>query len=415
MSFVSITSVIADSGCFVSEKNKGISVSISDPAPNKSTSNQSGPSTPSLDDFEQLLLLGHGGTCIVYLVRKISTGRLYALKQRILRTIAEIDSAPKSLLALEASWSDAKYYYLLTPWCAGKDLASLLLGERKLSSDRVKFYMSQLVLALETLHDLNIVHRDIKTANIFITGNGNLILGDFGLAKQFCPSLMHGSAQPFEISFDVDPNATGGSFLIPSVEDLTCTTNERCGTPSWMSPAQIAGSAYSFDADVWGLGMVMFKMLTGRLPCDDSGVAEADVTFRASDCVDPVAQDLVRGLLNKDQSARMTIVEAKQHPYFRNVNWAAVAGHTERAPWTPLPASVPVQPRKTPLTTGVPYCEGEDRLPEFVYATPGFFSPPPGPLKAFVLKLAGIFRSSRKVKANRSPTASPSAISRSDR
>ncbi|KAK7029805.1 kinase-like domain-containing protein [Favolaschia claudopus] len=157
---------------------------------------------------------------------------------------------------------------LVKPWCAGKDLASLLLDERKLSSDRVKFYMSQLVLALETLHDLNIVHRDVKTANIFLTGDGNLILGDFGLAKQFCTNL-------------------------------TCTTNERCGIPSWMSPAQIAGSAYSFDTDMWGLGMVMFRMLTGRLPSDDSGVAEADVTFRAGDCVDSIAQDL--------------------HPYFRDV------------------------------------------------------------------------------------------------
>ncbi|KAK7049024.1 hypothetical protein R3P38DRAFT_3620539 [Favolaschia claudopus] len=177
-----LTALVPDGEASTTSKAAG-------PAVDQSTSSdQTGSSTPSLDDFEQLLLLGHGGTCIVYLVRKISTVRLYALKQvrkdkadvsqeqRILRTIAELDNAPKSLLTLEASRSDAKYYYLLTE----------------------------------------------KT---------------------------------------------------------------------WV---------------------------------------------------------------------------------------ASSAGHTERAPWTPPLRSVPVQPRKTPLTTGVPYRQGEDRLPQFVYATPGFFSPPPG-------------------------------------
>ncbi|KAJ7356591.1 kinase-like domain-containing protein [Mycena albidolilacea] len=360
----------------------------------------------SLIDFEHLALIGSGATYSVYLVRQKSTGGLYALKQAakldqsadiqneqdILKSISGLSDAPKSLLALEASWSDADFYYLLTPWYEGKDLSTLLRNGQKFTADRVKTYMCQLVLAVEALHSLNVIHRDIKPANIFLTRDGNVVLGDFGFAKSFEAS----PKEPTEFAFDIDPEAPPGSFLVPSSDNIS---RETCGTLNWMSPAQHAGTDYSYDADVWALGLVMFKMATGRLPFgEDIGARDVSaayafdpIDFRAEDTIDSVAEDLIRGLLKEDRDARMTIAEAKAHAYFRGVNWAAAAQHEGTATWAPRKAYVPKEALKKPLINGKAYEAGQGGLPSFVFVRPGFFDPPPGPVKALALKIARIF------------------------
>ncbi|KAJ7836367.1 kinase-like domain-containing protein [Mycena olivaceomarginata] len=370
--------------------------------------------TLSLKDFEHLALIGSGATCSVYLVRQKSTGGLYALKQAakldqpadiqneqdILKSISGLSDAPKSLLALEASWSDAGFYYLLTPWYEGKDLSTLLRNGRKFTADRVKTYMCQLVLAVEALHSLNIIHRDIKPANIFLTRDGNVVLGDFGFAKSFEAS----PKEPTEFAFDIDPEAPPGSFLVLSSDNIACISCETCGTLNWMSPAQHAGTDYSYDADVWALGLVMFKMATGRLPFgEDIGVRDVPaayafdpIDFRAEDTIDSVAEDLIRGLLKKDRDARMTIAEAKAHAYFRGVNWAAAAQHEGPATWAPRKAYVPKEAPKKPLINGKAYEADQGGLPSFVFVRPGFFDPPPGLVKALALKIARIFGCSGK-------------------
>jgi serine/threonine protein kinase len=199
----------------------------------------------------------------------------------------------------------------------------LLRNGQKFTADRVKTYMCQLVLAVEALHSLNVIHRDIKPANIFLTRDGNVVLGDFGFAKSFEAS----PKKPTEFVFDIDPEAPPGSFLVPSSDNIACISRETCGTLNWMSPAQHAGTDYSYDADLWALGLMMFKMATGRLPFgEDIGVRDVPaayafdpIDFRAEDTIDSVAEDLIRGLLKKDRDARMTIAEAKAHAYFRGV------------------------------------------------------------------------------------------------
>ncbi|KAJ6463344.1 kinase-like domain-containing protein, partial [Mycena sanguinolenta] len=348
-------------------------------------------------DFHQLLFIGRGATCSVYLVRHKGTGRLFAMKQMpklyqeadveqelsILKAISTLPGAPRSLLTLEASWTDAKYFYLVTPWYEGKDLSTTLVNGTKFAPDRVKNYMAQLLLAVEALHRLNVIHRDLKPANIFLTKEGNVVLGDFGFSKRFRTTFMNGAEdEPTEVSFEIDPDATSGSFLVPTFEDLTCTTADSTGTLHWMSPAQHAGTEYSFDADMWALGLLMFKMLTGRLPFNGDDANEIDkiqlayateeVEFRPEDGVDSCAQDLIRGLLNKDRHERTTLAEAKAHPYFQGVNWTAAARHTGPATWTPRKPYVPEGPRKTPLTTGAPYQNSQDDFPGFVFVKPGF-------------------------------------------
>ncbi|KAJ7686841.1 kinase-like domain-containing protein [Mycena rosella] len=139
-----------------------------------------------------------GGTSSVYLIQEKETSKLYALKQvpkweqytdvvqeqAILRTMAALLDGASSFLLLVGIWSDSKYHYLLTPWCGGKDLLSLLVNRQKFEVDQV--------VAVKTLHQLNTIHCDIQPANIFLTKEGNMVLGDSGLAKRFSPSLMSG-------------------------------------------------------------------------------------------------------------------------------------------------------------------------------------------------------------------------------
>ncbi|KAJ6463380.1 kinase-like domain-containing protein [Mycena sanguinolenta] len=399
--------VISPAGAETETVNKGISsVSLTKDGIQYNLTLVSGTLTPSLEDFHQLLLIGRGATCPVYLVHEESTGQFYALKQMsksdqaadieqeqsILKTITTLPDAPRSLLSLVASWADKDHFYILTPWYEGKDLSTTLVNGTKFALDRVKNCVAQLLLAVELLYSLNVIHRDLKPANIFLTKEGNVVLGDFGFSKRFRTTFMNGAEEP-----TVDPDATSGSFLVPTFEDLTCTTSDSTGILHWMSPAQHAGTEYSFDADMWALGLLMFRMLTGRLPFNGDDANDVDtiqvtyateeVEFRPEDGVDPCAQDLIRGLLNKDPHQRTTLAEAKTHLYFNGINWTVAARHTGPATWAPRKPYVPEGPHKTLLTMDALYQNGQDDFPGFVFVKPGFFDPPPGHVKAFVLKV----------------------------
>lgn len=114
------------------------------------------------------------------------------------------------------------------------------------------------------------MHRDIKPGNILIDPDGHIRLCDFGSAKAFYePTGWREKEEPIPdfISFDVDGSCNSGSFLKPNLEPVYMA-QESCGTPYFMSPEQHLGTDYSFDVDYWGLGVTMYRMLTGRVCCD---------------------------------------------------------------------------------------------------------------------------------------------------
>ncbi|KAJ7166478.1 kinase-like domain-containing protein [Mycena crocata] len=386
---------------------------VSTPTSHAGTHPDQGP--PSVDDFEILLLLGRGGTSSVYMVRERKTRALYALKQApkscqsadlaqeqlIMKCITELPDSPRSLLPLVGSWSDDQYFYLLTPWCGGKDLSSLAVNSQQLGGDRVKMFMAELVVAVEALHNLGYIHRDIKPANVFLTKEGHVVLGDFGFAKR----LNSGES---DLSFDADPNASSGSFLKPG--DVSLSTQERCGTLHWMSPSQHAGSPYAFDADMWALGLLMFKMSTGRLPfgnradtTDEVHTAYANdpIELAPTDPLDDMAKDLIAGLLRKDPRTRTTIPQMKAHKYFAGVDWEAVARHESPVSWVPREPFIPEHGRPKLLSPGVPYKAGADPHPAFAFVAPSFLKRPPGPLKALAQRIARCFRKTNMVSIKR--------------
>ena len=87
------------------------------------------------------------------------------------------------IVELKASFQEGDYLYLVMEYLPGGDLMNLLIEKDILTEKEAKFYISELILAVESIHNLDCIHRDIKPDNILIDKNGHIKLSDFGLAK----------------------------------------------------------------------------------------------------------------------------------------------------------------------------------------------------------------------------------------
>lgn len=149
-------------------------------------------------------------------------------------------------------------------------------------------YVAQITLAIMIMHNKNILHRDIKTQNIFICSNGTLKLGDFGISRE--------------------------------LESNDAKAGTSCGTPLFMPPEVCQGKPYDYKADVWALGVILYELITLRKPFDAetiNGVLQQIV--KAS--YEPLPYDtdsdlkmLVPYLLNKDYAKRPSIFDVAAFP-----------------------------------------------------------------------------------------------------
>merc|ERR1719209_441806 len=89
------------------------------------------------------------------------------------------------LVKLLFSFQDNKYLYLVMEYCGGGDLMTILMREDILTESQTRFYMAELACAVNSVHELKFVHRDLKPDNVLIANNGHIKLSDFGLAKRF--------------------------------------------------------------------------------------------------------------------------------------------------------------------------------------------------------------------------------------
>ena len=101
---------------------------------------------------------------------------------------------------LKYSFQDEKYLYLVMEFCAGGDLMNLLIKKDILTEDETRFYIAEIVLAVESIHNMHYTHRDLKPDNILIDCSGHLKLSDFGLCKHYSLNLNSGQQHPMETS-----------------------------------------------------------------------------------------------------------------------------------------------------------------------------------------------------------------------
>jgi len=281
-------------------------------------------------DFEFLKLIGRGTFGKVFQVRKRDTKRIYAMKvlskkeivakKEVAHTIGERKILQRSLdspflVGLKFSFQTDADLYLVTDFKSGGELFWHLQRETRFSEERARFYIAELVLALEHLHKFNIVYRDLKPENILLDATGHVALCDFGLSKA-----------------DLHP------------DELTTTF---CGTTEYLAPEiLLSEQGYSKIVDFWSLGVLLFEMCCGWSPfyAEDTQQMYKNICFGKirfpKGVINEDGKQFVKGLLNRNPKHRLGALrdaeELKEHPFFKMIDWKALALKQVTPPFKPV-------------------------------------------------------------------------------
>ncbi|KAA8543558.1 hypothetical protein F0562_021696 [Nyssa sinensis] len=248
-------------------------------------------------------------------------------------------------------------------YCPGRDLNSLRKKqtEKMFSDDIIRFYAAELILALEYLHGLGIVYRDLKPENVMIQENGHLMLVDFDLSTKLSlksPETLPVitsvvKSEPMKknrlLSFyrccnsgispedSVSPPELVVNLAI-SESDLVTKSNSFVGTEEYVAPEIILCKGHDFAVDWWCLGIVLYEMLYGTTPFRGSNRQETfqRILTKSPELVGEPTQlrDLIGKLLEKDPKQRISLEGIKGHDFFRGLDWDLI-WRISRPPFIP--------------------------------------------------------------------------------
>eukprot|EP00052_Salpingoeca_macrocollata_P020545 m.172964 g.172964 ORF g.172964 m.172964 type:complete len:517 (-) comp21289_c0_seq6:69-1619(-) len=279
----------------------------------------------TIDDFVVLKVIGKGSFGKVMMVRKKDTERVYAVKAlrkqylsdrgEIAHTVSERQILAKNtnpfLVSLKFSFQTPEKLYFVLDYVSGGELFVHLQREGCFGEERSRLYAAQLILALDHLHQHNIIYRDLKPENILIDMNGFIKLTDFGLCKE-----------------NVDKDGKTKTF---------------CGTPEYMAPEILMQRGYGMEVDWWTIGTLLFEMLAGLPPFYDENTQKMyqkilHQPLRFGEEIGPQARDIIEHLLKRDPTVRLgrrSVDDIKNHPFFAVLKWGDLLKKKIRMPWKP--------------------------------------------------------------------------------
>eukprot|EP01135_Chromosphaera_perkinsii_P009553 Nk52_evm3s1810 gene=Nk52_evmTU3s1810 len=281
----------------------------------------------SLEDFDLLRVLGKGSFGKVMQVKKKDTGQLYAMKilrkaQLVERDEVEHTRSERQILAeikcpflvsMKFCFQTPSKIYMVLDYVHGGELFYHLQQEGRFHPSRAKFYSAELILALEYLHSLNVIYRDLKPENVLLDYNGHVVLTDFGLSKR----------------------GTG----------YDSKTKTFCGTAEYLAPEVLKGEGYGKEVDWWSLGVLLYEMLTGLPPFYSENtntmyklILYQDISF--PEYVTPDAANILFLMLQRNPDARLgagpyDAEPIKSHIFFQEVNWDALLKKRIQPPYKP--------------------------------------------------------------------------------
>ncbi|KAJ7977220.1 Non-specific serine/threonine protein kinase [Quillaja saponaria] len=308
-----------------------------------------------VDDFELLTMIGKGAFGEVRVCREKTTGHVYAMKKlkksEMLRRgqvehvkaernlLAEVDS--NCIVKLYCSFQDDEYLYLIMEYLPGGDMMTLLMRKDTLTEYEASFYVAETVLAIESIHKHNYIHRDIKPDNLLLDRYGHLRLSDFGLCKPLdCSTIQEGD---FSVAQNVNgvtqnderpaaPKRTQQEQLQHWQKNRRMLAYSTVGTPDYIAPEVLLKKGYGMECDWWSLGAIMYEMLVGYPPFysdDPMSTCRKIVNWRThlkfpeEARLSPEAKDLISKLLcNVNQRlGTKGADEIKVHPWFNGIEW----------------------------------------------------------------------------------------------
>lgn len=229
--------------------------------------------TELLDNrYEIIRRLGSGGMADVYLARDTQLGRQVAIKvlykryardeEFVVRFRHEAQSAaalnhPHIVSIYDRGEAEGSYYIAME-YLEGKSLKDVISDEGPLEPARATEYAGQILQALQFAHEHKVIHRDIKPHNIVINGRGQVKVTDFGIARA-----------------GTSPAMTETGSII--------------GTAQYLSPEQAKGKAVEQSSDLYSLGVVLYEMLTGRVPFEGENPVAIALKHLSDEPVPPQA------------------------------------------------------------------------------------------------------------------------------
>ena len=230
------------------------------------------------------------------------------------------------IVELKASFQEGDYLYLIMEFLPGGDFMNLLIKKDILTEDEARFYTAELILAIESIHKFDCIHRDIKPDNILIDKTGHIKLTDFGLAK--ISDKIFKKEEEIE---DFEPNSHQKNY--------SCV-----GTAYYVAPEVLKKQGYGPEIDWWSVGVIFFEMLVGYAPFCSKETQE--VCYKVLNWkqflkipskikISDEAEDLICKLINnpKDRLGLKGAEEIKKHPFFRGVDWDNI--RNIKAPFIP--------------------------------------------------------------------------------
>lgn len=306
----------------------------------------------SIFDFEPESIIGRGAYGEVHIVRHKKTGEVFALKKMIksdmiIKNQVHNIKSERNILALadnpwvvelKYSFQDENHLYLVMEYLPGGDLMNIFIKKDRLPENDARFYIAECVMAIESVHNLNYIHRDLKPDNILIDKEGHIKLADFGLCK--CSDFSIGN--PFD-------NLTK---LEEEHMEKQAKKHERSrkllfstvGTPDYIAPEIFGRGGYDESVDWWSLGVIFFEMIIGYPPfySNDPKITCQKIlnwkrTFKIPPEaeISPEAQDLILKLITDRNSrlGRNGANEIKSHSFFTGIDWDNL--RTQPSCWVP--------------------------------------------------------------------------------
>ncbi|KAF7295958.1 AGC/PKA protein kinase [Mycena kentingensis (nom. inval.)] len=282
-----------------------------------------------LDDFIIQRTLGTGSFGRVHLVRSKHNMRFYAIKvlskERVvkMKQVEHTNNEQRMLECVQHGFivnlwgyfQDSANLYMVMDFVPGGELFTLLRRSNRFPDPVAKFYAAEVGLALNYLHGLGIIYRDLKPENVLLNHDGHIKVADFGFAKA-----------------------------------VDTTTWTLCGTPDYLAPEVVRQQRYNKSVDWYALGILTYEMLFGLPPFhmtetnhlilyDRIQAGPAKVTFPPAAFSD-TARDLIMKLMESDPSKRYGnmrhgAADVFAHAWFREVDWEKLERREITAPYLP--------------------------------------------------------------------------------